>query len=133
MADKGTPNEGRDLIAGRVYLPGLQLRAYVNLQDSLTPVSVLADIVEPTGPGYAPITLTDTWTSVNGIVTYDGPDPFFQNSAPFGGSNWSSNVTGVWMTDGVRILHFSDLISAGGITMTPQYKLTVDLTNLVAN
>ena len=135
MATKGSPLEGFDNIVGpRVYTNTLTLRCYVNTADSLSAASVLADIVEPTGTGYAPIILNGTWTWNSGVGTYDHgtpDDPQFENTNPEGGANWSQAVTGQFMTDGTYILHFMDL-SDGAVTMTPGKKLRADLSNLVA-
>ena len=136
MAASGTPKEGRDkIISDRVYTSGtLDLRCYVNAQDSLDADSVFGDLVEPTGTGYAPISLTGTFSETDGVVTYDHgtpDDPVFQNTESAGGSNWSQPVSGVAMTDGSYILHFVD-IAAGQVTMTPGKKLRVDISNLVA-
>ena len=131
MATSGTPNEGRDfIISDRVYTSGtLDLRLYVNLADSLDASAVFADLVEPTGTGYGPITLSGTFSESAGVVTYDS-NPQFENTNPGGGANWSQDITGVVMTDGIRILHFQDLTSP--VTMTPGKKLTIDLTSLIA-
>ena len=136
MATKGTPNEGRDfIISDRVYTTGtLDLRLYVNTADSLDANTVFADLTEPTGTGYAPITLNGVFSETNGVVTYDHgtpDDPIFENTEGGGGSNWSQPITGVVMTDGTYILHFSDLVG-GSVTMTPGYKLRVDVSSLIA-
>lgn len=135
MATKGSPLEGFDNIVGpRVYTPTLTLRCYVNTLDSLSDATVFADIVEPTGGGYAPITLNGTWTWTDGVGLYDHgtpDDPQFENTNAEGGANWSQAVTGIWMTDGTSVLHFMDL-SDGAVTMTPGKKLRADISNLVA-
>lgn len=135
MATSGTPNEGRDgIISDRVYTTNtLDLRLYVNLADSLDATSVFADLTAPTGTGYAVISLNGVFSESNGVVTYDHgtpDDPEFENTEPVGGSNWSNPITGVAMTDGVRILHFQDLLAP--VTMTPGKKLRVDLSTLIA-
>ncbi len=132
MPSSGTPNEGRDrIISDRVYTSGtLDLRLYVNLQDSLSDLTVFGDLVEPTGTGYAPILLTGVFSELNGVVTYDS-NPIFENTEPEGGSNWSNPITGVVMTDGTYILHFQDLITSP-VTMSPGYKIEVDLSTLIA-
>ena len=131
MATSGTPNEGRDkIISDRVYTSGtLDLRCYVNIADSLDATTVFADLTEPTGTGYAPISLTGVFSETDGVVTYDS-DPIFQNTEAGGGSNWSQDVTGIAMTDGTYVLHFQDLVAPR--TMTPGYKLKVDLSTLIA-
>lgn len=133
MATSGTPDEGQDLIAARVYDGTLEFRLYANTADSLDETTVFADIVEPTGTGYAPIPLAGVYTSTDGVVTYDHgtpDDPVFENLNAGGGSNWSNPITGAFMTDGVVVLHFKDLSSS--VTMTPGKKLKIDLSTLIA-
>lgn len=135
MATSGTPNEGRDnIISERVYTSStLELRLYVNLADSLSDTTVFADMTEPTGTGYVPISLVGVFSESNGVVTYDHgtPDnPQFENTEAGGGSNWSNPITGVFMTDGTYVLHFQDLTSS--VTMTPGKKLEVDISSLIA-
>ena len=76
MATSGTPNEGRDgIISDRVYTSStLDLRLYTNTPDSLSSSTVFADLVEPTGTGYAAISLTGVFSESAGVVTYDS-DP----------------------------------------------------------
>ncbi len=135
MATSGTPNEGRDnIISNRVYTTGtLDLRLYVNLANSLDADTVFADLVEPTGTGYAPITLSGVFSEADGVVTYDHGTPddaSFENTNAEGGDNWSQVITGVAMTDGTYVLHFQDLLTP--VTMTPGKKLTIDLSTLIA-
>lgn len=135
MATSGTPNEGRDyIISDRVYTTGtLDLRLYVNTADSLSETTVFADLTEPTGTGYAAITLSGSFSEADGIVTYDHgtpDDPVFENTESEGGSNWSQAITGVAMTDGTYVLHFQDLVTP--VTMAPGYKLRVDVSTLIA-
>lgn len=135
MASSGTPDEGQDnIIAARVYTSStLELRLYVNNQDSLGESTVFADMVEPTGTGYAPITLAGTYSATDGVVTYDHgtpDDPVFQNTESEGGSNWSQAVKGAWITDGTYVLHFQDFADPS-VTMTPGKKLKIDISSLV--
>ena len=139
MADRGTPNEGRDRISDKVYDASTSLILYTNLQDSLDETTVYADLVQPTGTGYAAIVMSGVWSENNGVVTYDHGTPDdveFQNTNPTGGANWSSNVTGAALIDDqsgvIRILHFMDNPAAGGITMTPGKRYRVDVSNLIA-
>lgn len=132
MAIKGTPYQGRDnVIAPRVYT-GMTLILYCNLADSLGDSSVYADLVQPTGTGYAPISLAGVWTSVNGIVTYDHgtpDDPGWQNT--HASLNWSLPVTGVALIAGTNLVHFMDF-SDGAKTMTPSRRLVVNLSTITA-
>lgn len=133
MAAKGTPYQGRDLIiAPRVYT-GLQLILYTNALDSLTDATVYANLVQPTGTGYAPIALNGVFTSTNGVILYDHgtpDDPYWQNTHAT--NSWSLPVTGVAMIDGSsHLLHFLD-IPAGAITMTPLKRITVNVSTLTA-
>jgi hypothetical protein len=106
---------------------------YVNTANSLDADTVFADLVEPTGTGYAPITLSGVFSETDGVVTYDHGTPddaSFENTNAEGGDNWSQAITGVAMTDGTYVLHFQDLASP--VTMTPGKKLTIDLSTLIA-
>lgn len=67
-----TPNEGEDLILNLIYKNGdvnrggsLKLGLFTNAS-GLSETSVLADITEPSGGGYAQITLTDASWIVSG-------------------------------------------------------------------
>lgn len=134
MAIKGTPFQGRDnLIIPRVYT-GLTLVLYVNLPDSLGESSVAADLVQPTGAGYAPIVLNGVWSAASGVATYDHgtpDDPFWQSTEP--SANWSQPITGAAIIAGAGpyLLHFQDNPD-GQVVMTPGQKFVVDLSNLVA-
>lgn len=134
MATKGTPNQGRDqIIAPRVYT-SLTLVLYTNAGGSLDDESAYADLTQPTGTGYAPITLSGTWSSTDGVVTYDHgtpDDPAFENT--HASNNWSAAVTGAAIIGGAGpyLLHFMD-IPDGAMTMTPGKRLRVDLSSLVA-
>ena len=132
MATDGTPFEGRDnLIGPAVYVSGsLELRAYVNTAGSLTDSTVFADMTEPAGTGYAPITLSGTYSFTNGVVTYDDGTP--DNPLWTAGNNWTGgDVTGSFLTDGVYVLHFKDL-ALGATTMTTGTILEIDLSTLVS-
>jgi hypothetical protein len=132
MASSGTPLEGRDAIAARVYTSGLTLVLYTNTQDSLSSSTVLADLTFPTGDGADAKTLSGTWSSSDGVVTYDDgtpDDPVFENT--HASNNWSAAVTGAAIHDGTALWHFKDF-DDGAITMTPGKKIRVDLSSLVA-
>lgn len=111
MARRGTPKGGLDEIAERVYVNGadLTLVCYTNAANSLGPDTVAADLAQPTeSAGYAPITLDGTWSSQDGIVTYEhngpsDPDPVWTASGA-----WSEPVTGVALITGTRVVHFKD-------------------------
>lgn len=132
MATFGTPYEGRDNIIGpAIYVNTLKLGLKTNALDSLGPTSVLADITEPVGTGYARITLNGTWSFANGVFTYDHgtpDDPIFTNS---GVSNWTGDVTGAFITDDTYILHFKDN-ALGAVTMTPSKQFQVDISSLAS-
>lgn len=133
MATKGTPNEGRDnIIAPRVYDGTLSLGLYTNTADSLDEDSVLADLTQPTGTGYALVPLAGVFQSADGVVTYDHGTPddvIFENTHAT--NNWSAPVVGAFVTDGTYLLHFQDAPEAP-ITMTPGKKFLVDISNLIA-
>lgn len=131
MASYGTPNEGKDnIIASAVYTASLSIGLYTNTQDSLDADSVLADITEPddgaTSDGYARQTLNGSWSFSDGIVTYT-PNIQFENT---GGSSWTNDVTGAFITDGTYLLHFLDRVG-GPLTMTAGKILEIDISTLL--
>jgi len=131
MATNGTPFEGRDNIIATAVYTGLDLRLYTNTANSLTVSTILANLTFPSGTGYATFTLSGTWSSTNGVVTYDDgtPDnPEFENT---GVSNWTGDPTGAVITDGTFILHFKDF-ALGTIVMTPGKVIEVDISTLTS-
>ena len=129
MASEGTPFQGLDYAAARVYGSQLSLVAYTNAADSLDDDTVYADLVQPTlSGGYAPIALDGTWSFADGTVTYlkSGANPRWTATG-----SWSGNVTGVAMVDvsAGKILHFRDLSTV--FVAANLKKLEVDITNLV--
>lgn len=131
MAAEGTPLQGLDYIASKVYVSGaLSLVCYTNTAGSLGDATTYASLVQPTGGGYAPITLNGTWTILNGTVTYDHGTP--DNPSWTCTGTWSGNVTGVAMVDiaAGKIVHFRDLSSV--FVAANLKKLEVDITNIVA-
>lgn len=143
MARQGTPNGGLAEITERVYVNGADftLVAYTNTQDSLGPNTVAADLTQPTSTnGYAPILLTGTWSTLNGVVTYvhpAGPNADAAgNPTWFASGAWSAPVTGVALLYGTRVVHFHDHRDAASapITFTAAAgkRLTTDLSTLEA-
>lgn len=135
MASSGTPNEGRDRISDKVYDGDLRVVPYTNTQDSLDENTVYADLTYPTGTGMAIYFTVGVFSETDGIVTYDNgtPDDIeWQNTNAIGGANWSADVTGIAMYDSatLTIMHFQDTTSP--VTMTPQKRLRLDLSNLIA-
>lgn len=130
MAKKGTPYEGRDnIIVPKVYAAGtLLVGLYTNTFDSLDQTTVLADLTEPTGTGYARISLTNTFSAINGLATYDGANPVFENT---GSVDWVGDITGTFITDGTYVLHFKDLVPEVAQTIAAGETLTVDLVTLL--
>lgn len=129
MATSGTPNEGLDYAAGRVYGSHLTLVAYTNAADSLGPATVYANLSQPSGGGYAPIVLDGTWSYLNGTVSYlkAGLPPRWTATGV-----WSSTVVGTAMVDALagKVLHFKD--NAVPFTAANGRVLEIDITNLVA-
>ena len=129
MAVKGTPYEGRDSIIAPAVYTGLELRLYTNTANSLDADTVLGDLTYPSGSGYATLALSGTFSSANGVVTYDDgtpDDPRFTAA-----DNWTGgNVVGSALCDGTYILHFQDL-TAGPVTMTTGKVLVIDISTLI--
>jgi len=130
MSTSGTPHEGKDDIIVPAVYTGLDLRLYTNTQNSLTATTILSNITYPSGTGYATISLSGTWSSTDGVITYEHPgNPQFENT---GGTTWTGgDVTGVVITDASAILHFKDL-ALGPVTMTAGQILEIDISSLVA-
>lgn len=129
MATAGTPYEGRDNVIGpAVYTTSLQLGLYANSANSLTSDSILSNLTQPSGTGYALITLNGVWSFNDGQVTYDHgtPDnPRFENTDV---SKWTNgDVTGAFITDGTNtyLLHFNDFTATRA--MDPGEILEVDI------
>jgi hypothetical protein len=130
MATAGTPYQGLDYCAGRIYGSHLSLVCYSNAADSLSDTTVYADIVQPSvSNGYAPITLDGTWTISNGTVSYlkNGAHPGWTCTG-----TWSVTVRGVAMVDitAGKILHFRDCTTP--FTAANLKRLESDITTLVA-
>lgn len=131
MATSGTPDDGLDEIASRVYVSGadLTLVAYTNAADSLGSSTVAGDLTQPTASnGYAPIVLNGTWSSSAGVLAYDhggGSNPSWSATG-----SWSATVNGVALIYGSVVVHFKDLstpfVAANGRT------LEIDLSTVVA-
>ena len=131
MATSGTPYEGRDNIIVPGVYTGLDLRLYVNTLNSLDSTTVLADLSYPTGDGYATYTMSGTWSSANGVVTYDDgtPDnPVFENT---GTGTWVGDPTGAVITDGTYILHFKDF-ALGAVEMIAGRQIEIDISSLIS-
>lgn len=140
---QGTPKGGLAEVTKRVYIdgPDLTLVAYTNTQDSLDADSVAADLVQPTASnGYAPIVLTGTWSTTDGVVTYSHPAgpsaDEFGNPAWFPTGTWSAPVTGVAIIYGAAIVHFMDNRDGGGspvtFTAAAGKKFVVDLSTVAS-
>jgi hypothetical protein len=127
---EGTPFQGLDYAAGRVYGSHLSLVAYTNAPNSLGDASTYATLVQPASTnGYAPITLDGTWTILNGTITYlkTGANPGWTATGV-----WSSTVNGVAMVDiaAGKLLHFRDNVTP--FTAANLKRFEVDVTNLVS-
>ena len=134
MATQGTPNGGLDDIASLAYAGvSMQLVAYTNTPNSLGSGTVAADLTQPAvANGYAPITLDGTWSSTNGVITYEHSeiDPVL-GALPkwIATGTWSATVVGVAIIRGAAVRHFKDLTSA--FTAAAAKKLVVDLATVV--
>jgi hypothetical protein len=128
MATRGTPNDGLEAIATAAYVSGaLTLIAYTNTPDSLGPTTVAADLSQPSGSGYAPITLNGTWSSTDGVTTYVHSTPTNPFWLALGA--WSAPVTGAAIIHGAVCRHFMDFASA--FTAAAGKKLEVDLNSVL--
>jgi hypothetical protein len=129
VATEGTPNEGLDYAAGRVYGSHLSLVAYTNAANSLGTGSTYATLTQPTGAGYAPIALDGTWTISGGTVSYlkAGLNPTWTAAGA-----WSLPVNGLAMVDIAtgKLLHFRDCSTP--FVASAGRRLTADITTLVS-
>ena len=129
MATEGTPYEGLDYAAARVYGSHLSLVCYTNAPDSLGDGTTYGDLVQPSSSnGYAPIALDGTWTFTDGTVAYlkAGANPRWTATG-----SWSATVNGVAMVDVTagKILHYRDC--SVPFVAANLKKFEVDITNLV--
>lgn len=129
MATQGSPYGGLDDIASLAYVSGaLTLVCYTNTANSLSESTVAANLTQPsTANGYAPIVLDGTWSSVNGILTYQhssGTHPTWTATG-----SWSATVTGVAIIRGLTVRHFRDLSAA--FVASAGRKLAVDLDTVI--
>ena len=130
MATEGTPLQGLDYAAARVYGSHLSLVCYATAANSLGSATVYANLIQPSvSNGYAPVLLDGTWTFSGGTVSYlkAAANPGWNASGA-----WSLTVTGIAMVDVAagRILHFRDCSTP--FTATAGRRLEVDITTLVS-
>lgn len=128
-----TPNEGEKVILNLTYPNGdvdrgtsLQLGLFTNVS-GLSETSVLADITEPTGGGYARIPLTDASWTVSGTTQASYATQTFTCT----GTNYSAPVYGYFIaTTGTtpRLLHF-EVNPAGSVQLNVGDSHEVDLSN----
>jgi hypothetical protein len=129
-----TPNEGETLIANVLYKrthadrdATLKLGLFTNA--SVTETTALADITEPTGTGYAQITLTDASWSVSGDLA-----SYAQQTFTGGAGGWTGTVKGYFIATvssggTARLLHIE--VDASGpytINENDTYKITPQIT-----
>jgi len=114
MASQGTPDGGLDDIGALAYTSGLlTLVGYTNTAGSLSNVTVVADLTQPTtSNGYAPILLDGVWSETNGVLTYvhsAGANNFSGNPGWQATGVWSATVNGIALIHGTKVRHFMDL------------------------
>ncbi len=104
-----TPEEGQDYIAEVLYSQDvspqtLTLGLFTNSAGALTETSLWANVSQPTGTGYAEVTLTaGSWGVASGGVST------FPQQSWTAGADWSADVTGYYIRTGEgtpRLLHF---------------------------
>jgi hypothetical protein len=143
MARQGTPTGGLVEITKRVYIdgPDLTLVCYTNTADSLGSSTVAANLTQPTvANGYAPIVLSGTWVTTDGVLSYTHPAGAnadeFGNPGWFPTGTWSAAVTGVAIIYGTAVVHFMDNRDSGGSPTTfvaaAGKKFTVDLATVAS-
>jgi hypothetical protein len=129
-----TPNEGEKLIADLIYKRALtdrdadlELGLFTN--SSVAETTALADITEPTGTGYARITLTDaSWTGAADVRAYA------KQTFTAGAGGWTGSVYGYFIaTKGAtpRLLHL-EVDPSGPYTFAESDTYDVTPSNTVA-
>jgi hypothetical protein len=129
MSSEGTPFQGLDYAASRIYGAHLALIAYTNPPNSLGDLSTYATLTQPTlTGGYAPIVLNGTWTFTNGVVTYlkAGANPRWTCTGA-----WSATANGSAIVDTAagRLLHYKDF--ATPFVAANLRKLEIDIAHMV--
>lgn len=133
-----TPNEGETVIGNLVYKSGigsygdrdadLELGLFTN-STGMDETMTEASITEPSGTGYARLTLTDgSWTITNDTASYA------QQTFTGGAGGWTGSVYGYFIATKAaggtqRLLHFE--IDPGGpytINENDTYKVTPSIT-----
>jgi hypothetical protein len=89
----------------------------------------LADLTYPVGTGYATYTLSGSFSSTNGVVTYDDGTP--DNPVFTAGGDWTGDVVGAAITDGTYLLHFKDFAN-GPYTVTTGESIEIDISSLLS-
>jgi hypothetical protein len=129
MSTEGTPFQGLDYAASRIYGAHLSLIAYTNPPNSLGDSSTFASLTQPAlSGGYAPIVLDGTWTFLNGLVTYlkAGANPRWTCTG-----GWSATANGSAIVDVAagKLLHYKDF--ATPFIAANLRKIEVDIANVV--
>jgi hypothetical protein len=128
-----TPDEGETLIAQVIHQrthtdrpANLQLGLFTNV----TPAETIthATITEPTGTGYARITLTDASWNVTGAVA-----SYAQQTFTGGAGGWTGSIQGYFIcttTGGTQRLLYVEVDAAGPYTIAAgdTYKITPSIT-----
>lgn len=129
-----TPDEGEQLIAQVVHLrthadrdADLELGLFTNVSPAETITE--ATITEPTGTGYARITLTDgSWSVVAGVASYA------QQTFTGGAGGWTGSVQGYFIATksagGTQRLLYVEVDGNGPYTINENdtYKITPNIT-----
>lgn len=129
-----TPNEAETLIGQVIFQrthvdrdATLKLGLFTNT--SVSETTALTDITNPTGTGYAAITLTDgSWSVTNGVASYA------QQTFTAGAGGWSGTVKGYYIftvsAGGTARLLAIEVDANGPYTMNANdtYKVTPSIT-----
>lgn len=129
-----TPDEGEQLIAQVIHLrthadrdADLELGLFTNVSPAETITE--ATITEPTGTGYARITLTDgSWSVVAGVASYA------QQTFTGGAGGWTGSVQGYFIATksagGTQRLLYVEVDGNGPYTINENdtYKITPNIT-----
>tara|TARA_R110000851_G_C13102760_1_gene569258 strand:- start:41314 stop:41697 length:384 start_codon:yes stop_codon:yes gene_type:complete len=123
-----TPNEGKDVILNNVYvLSGVLQIGLITNVSGLSEASVLANISEPTGGGYARQNLTNaSWVILDGNAAH--PDMTFTAV----GGDYVGDVYGYFITAnaGATLLHF-EVDANAPISILDAQSYIVDLSSVI--
>ena len=132
-----TPNEGETLVANIIYkriltdrdVNGLEMGLFTNA--SVDETTVHSGLTEPTGGGYARITLTDSgWTVTNDTASY-AQQTFTATGSAYVGTVKGYFIATIAAGGTKRLLHI-EVDASGPYTMNTNDTYKITLNNSIA-